>query len=484
MNKTEGRKVYTHICKVDGCFRPKASYTGYCTKHYQQWKKHGEINTKTERNKKNANTKCSIEGCNNPYYAKGYCNMHYQKRYDNPNKDNNTVCKVEGCNNLSFVKGYCRTHYQQIYQYGVIKEGNKRNKHFCKVDNCNEKVYAKGYCKKHFDESVKEQGTNICSIEGCNNKLYAKGYCQKHCAQLYNYGMVMEKKKEHIKEPKKCVIEGCDKKSHTNGYCIMHYERIRKYGDPNYTKNEKYTSDVCKLDNCDRKVHAKGYCVYHYRQLKKYGKTFTEDEMKQRIEENRHKSRNSKKTEELKICSVKDCGEKHYAYGYCSKHYYKYKNYGDALHVKSETNPVKLCSVEGCNFVHKAKGYCDRHYKQFQRYGKILPNEEGQLKIEVKYCSVDGCNGQLYARGMCKNHYRKFMNQEKRDINMDVSSKQNTNNNAIINNDISYCDKCGKESKSMSIMDFKPFYDVEEIISINLCNKCSNELIKWMIKRK
>ena len=42
---------------------------------------------------------------------------------------------------------------------------------------------------------------------------------------------------------------------------------------------------------------------------------------------------------------------------------------------------IKQCSVEGCNNKHKAKGYCGKHYYQFKKYGDVLertrydPNE-------------------------------------------------------------------------------------------------------------
>ena len=34
-----------------------------------------------------------------------------------------------------------------------------------------------------------------------------------------------------------------------------------------------------------------------------------------------------------KICSIDVCNEKHEAKGFCQKHYYKFKNYGNPLHV-------------------------------------------------------------------------------------------------------------------------------------------------------
>lgn len=37
---------------------------------------------------------------------------------------------------------------------------------------------------------------------------------------------------------------------------------------------------------------------------------------------------------EMKLCSIEDCGRKHYAKGYCKKHYTSFIKYGDPLKVK------------------------------------------------------------------------------------------------------------------------------------------------------
>lgn len=60
---------------------------------------------------------------------------------------------------------------------------------------------------------------------------------------------------------------------------------------------------------------------------------------------------------------------------------------------------MKLCKVDGCNEKHWAKGYCSRHFTQISNFGKILtrtrndPNnfiiENGVGKIEcfdIKMC--------------------------------------------------------------------------------------------------
>lgn len=60
---------------------------------------------------------CTTIGCLNRYYAKGYCQKHYDnlKRRGSPDKDpvnaKDLPCIVEGCDQLRKCKGLCSTHY-------------------------------------------------------------------------------------------------------------------------------------------------------------------------------------------------------------------------------------------------------------------------------------------------------------------------------------------------------------------------------------
>lgn len=68
------------LCSIEGCFIKHKGH-GYCDKHYQRFKRHGDAQV---RFKKKA---CSISDCLNKYYAKGFCDKHYQriKYHDDPN---------------------------------------------------------------------------------------------------------------------------------------------------------------------------------------------------------------------------------------------------------------------------------------------------------------------------------------------------------------------------------------------------------------
>jgi len=79
---------------------------------------------------------------------------------------------------------------------------------------------------------------------------------------------------------------------------------------------------------------------------------------------------NGDKVVSMKICKVENCNSKHYALGYCNKHWRRFKNHGDPLFL---VNPVvydsDICKIEGCNKKRTSKGYCQTHYNRVLKYG-------------------------------------------------------------------------------------------------------------------
>jgi hypothetical protein len=150
--------------------------------------------------------KCTVDDCNNKYYAKGYCKKHYSQIYSHgrltPELERGKlhihkikeICSIRGCNNIVYAKGLCGTHYNE--QRKLKKEKDIKmgitTKYKCKVDSCNNVIVALGYCKKHY-KKFKKYGETLCPIKkikicqfvGCNDICYAKGYCQKHYSKFY-----------------------------------------------------------------------------------------------------------------------------------------------------------------------------------------------------------------------------------------------------------------------------------------------------------
>ena len=73
---------------------------------------------------------CKVPNCEGKVLAKGYCSKHYQqyKKYGEelaPPKQ--TICKVDGCEGKHKAKGYCDKHYLQYLRHGEILERTRFN---------------------------------------------------------------------------------------------------------------------------------------------------------------------------------------------------------------------------------------------------------------------------------------------------------------------------------------------------------------------
>jgi hypothetical protein len=74
-----------------------------------------------------ANRTCSIDGCNRPYCAKGYCRLHWRRwsRYGDPlftkravavAKVDGAICPITGCERPVEKQGLCGSHYARSWR--------------------------------------------------------------------------------------------------------------------------------------------------------------------------------------------------------------------------------------------------------------------------------------------------------------------------------------------------------------------------------
>lgn len=60
---------------------------------------------------------CTVDGCDEPVRARGWCAFHYQRwqRYKDPLRERTfeaTVCSADGCDRASAARGLCNMHYK------------------------------------------------------------------------------------------------------------------------------------------------------------------------------------------------------------------------------------------------------------------------------------------------------------------------------------------------------------------------------------
>lgn len=115
--------------------------------------------------------KCSINGCERPHAAKGFCMMHYyrmrnnvkdmrpepipqaeyvQKSIEARRKNYGQPCMFPNCNNPYYAKDLCHTHYELQRRTGGLVYKKNKPKQRCSVNNCDNLASTKGFCRFHY----------------------------------------------------------------------------------------------------------------------------------------------------------------------------------------------------------------------------------------------------------------------------------------------------------------------------------------------
>ena len=107
------------LCKAGQCDR-SAVTIGYCSRHYQQIRRHGRLTPEREYGKRGA--RCAVGYCEATPIARGYCFRHYQqiRRHGRLTPERERIygrqeCQVPGCPEPHSAKGYCKNHYMSLF---------------------------------------------------------------------------------------------------------------------------------------------------------------------------------------------------------------------------------------------------------------------------------------------------------------------------------------------------------------------------------
>ncbi len=105
-----------------------------------------------------------------------------------------------------------------------------------------------------------------------------------------------------------------------------------------------------------------------------------------------------------KPCKVETCQIRHYAKGYCKKHYTQVLRHGK-LTPERERGIVRVCKVEGCGRTDTIAWYCRKHKRQLRVHGRLTPEREHVMGREG--CAVARCKEPHRAKGFCAKHYNR-----------------------------------------------------------------------------
>lgn len=126
-----------------------------------------------------------------------------------------------------------------------------------------------------------------------------------------------------------CKIEGCtnESKFFTKLMCNVHYRKSVLYGDPLASKRVD-TSAGCTVSGCGKPVEGFGYCSKHYQRFKKSGSPLAF----------KPNPKSPGPAAKGRLCGVQDCGRPHDNNGYCGLHSHAFRKYGDPLVSKTRRN--------------------------------------------------------------------------------------------------------------------------------------------------
>lgn len=74
------RKAEASDCSIEGCPRPAWS-RGWCTAHYDRWRRKGDAGAVGIRQRGNGTETCDFDGCGRPHLSKGLCAGHYSQMW-------------------------------------------------------------------------------------------------------------------------------------------------------------------------------------------------------------------------------------------------------------------------------------------------------------------------------------------------------------------------------------------------------------------
>lgn len=97
------------------------------------------------------NTRCSVDGCESPYKAKGFCNAHYRRMLRHGFAEFPTrYCSVEGCEEVHYGNGLCRLHHLRQWRGTPLDAPIRGRDRICSVEGCENKRRRMALCELHY----------------------------------------------------------------------------------------------------------------------------------------------------------------------------------------------------------------------------------------------------------------------------------------------------------------------------------------------
>ena len=145
---------------------------------------------------------CSIKGCNNKLIARGWCSKHYQRWRVHgdvqrlPYQSVKQVCSIEECDNEVRAREWCSTHYYKwrnhgdpLYKYVPVRTTGPGTE--CVFMGCTSEIHKRHFCKRHYGWVTYNIGHlhgKTCAVDGCDKPHRCQGWCGTHYQRWLKYG--------------------------------------------------------------------------------------------------------------------------------------------------------------------------------------------------------------------------------------------------------------------------------------------------------
>lgn len=190
------------------------------------------------------------------------------------------TCDVPACERNYYARGWCQLHYDRVRKYGTpdLPQRERITGVPCSIDECDKLAVGRGWCPMHWYRWKKHGSTDApagaarptqCSLDGCaeaaNVAGSARGLCPRHYQQKYDKRRDAPRNRDFVltrpkRGPRACSANGCTKKHAAKGLCGWHYALMRKQDLAH-----------CSIDGCAQPEHAKGMCANHYAYNRRHG---------------------------------------------------------------------------------------------------------------------------------------------------------------------------------------------------------------------
>lgn len=107
-----------------------------------------------------------------------------------------------------------------------------------------------------------------------------------------------------IKLDEVCEVDGCEDNVQCRNLCPRHYSRLIRHGDPLAGGSDHVPGKLCLEVGCSEPHHSNGLCGHHAQMAWR---------------------------DQLPECKVDDCDQQSRVRGWCSRHYQRWRKYGDPL---------------------------------------------------------------------------------------------------------------------------------------------------------